>query len=593
MSHRGATDTTDRRTSMRRLWSHPGAVLLLLAFALLPVLTPFTNPGFPAGHDAGAHLTYVYRMDHALSEGQFPVRWVEATKPGHGQPLFNFYQVGFSYLVALLHRVVPLSYALKAMPPLLWWTGAGFMYLLCRRFGRVPAAVATVVYGLSPYLIVDVFVRAAYPEFAAITFGVGVLWALDRVLTTRSLAFVPVLAVLTGLLLMCHLPATLIMSPMFGAYALQLWLSRQIAPKRIRLALVGLTLGVGLASFYVWPALLEWPLIQATRLTIGGAAFDRHFVPVSQFPLFGFGYAWNFGTSVQNVNDLMPLHIAGVEWAFMAAGGCLLLAQLVRGALDERGAAVAAWLGVIAFALFMMTRASESVWRTVTPLAYIQFPWRFFLLTSIAAGAMAAPLLSLLKPRAQALVLVAVVALQTNLYHRQLKPSGYTPAALVNIDNPAWRDTPEGQAWGFIDQAFDPVGVPENPAGAIGRWQITSGAGTVNPRALTDDRIVLDVLTERGMTVTINSYYFLGWTVRLDDKFIGLHVRPGDHYMDVAVPPGEHRLGVEFRNTPVRTWSNAISLVSVLMVGLAALWHLTSNRRGGGAPLVETHGRTV
>ena len=136
MSHRGATDTTDRRTSMRRLWSHPGAVLLLLAFALLPVLTPFTNPGFPAGHDAGAHLTYVYRMDHALSEGQFPVRWVEATKPGHGQPLFNFYQVGFSYLVALLHRVVPLSYALKAMPPLLWWTGAGFMYLLCRRFGR-------------------------------------------------------------------------------------------------------------------------------------------------------------------------------------------------------------------------------------------------------------------------------------------------------------------------------------------------------------------------------------------------------------------------------------------------------------------------
>ena len=80
------------------------------------------------------------------------------------------------------------------------------------------------------------------------------------------------------------------------------------------------------------------------------------------------------------------------------------------------------------------------------------------------------------------------------------------------------------------------------------------------------------------MTVTINSSYFPGWIVRLDAKLIGMRVRPGDHYMDVAVPPGEHRLEVEFRNTPVRTWSNAISLVSVLMVGLAALWHLTSNR---------------
>src|SRR5688572_31716046 len=39
--------------------------------------------------------------------------------------------------------------------------------------------------------------------------------------------------------------------------------------------------------------------------------------------------------------------------------------------------------------------------------------------------------------RSQALVLIAVVALQTNLYHRQLKPSGYTPATLVNIDNAA------------------------------------------------------------------------------------------------------------------------------------------------------------
>ena len=188
-------------------------------------------------------------------------------------------------------------------------------------------------------------------------------------------------------------------------------------------------------------------------LTTGGAAFDQPFVPFSVPPV-RIRVRVELRHIGENTNDLMPLHIAGVEWALIAAGGCLLLTQLLRGALDPRGAAVGAWLGVIAFALFMMTRASETVWRTVTPLAYIQFPWRFLLLISIAAGAMAAPLLSPLRPRAQALVLIAVVALQTNLYHRQLKPSGYTPAALVNIDNPAWRDTPEGQAWGYIDQAF-------------------------------------------------------------------------------------------------------------------------------------------
>jgi len=568
-----AEDSPDKTTSPtpRHRWFCTTAVLLLIGFALLPVLTPFTHGGFPMGHDAGTHLTYVYRLDHALSEGQFPVRWVEATKTGHGQPLFNFYQVGFSYVVAFVHLFVPLSHALKATPPLLWWTGAGFMFLLCRRFGLLPAAVATVVFGLSPYLIVDVFVRAAYPEFAAITFGVGVLWALDRLLTTPSPAFVPLLAVLTGLTLICHLPATLIMIPMFAGYAWHLWLSRQTTPERLLQAAHGAALGVGLASFYLLPALLEFDLIQAPLLTIGAGSFTEHFVPLHQFLRFGFDYSWNFGNSLKNVDDLIPLHIAAVEWGLMAAAGCVLFAQVARGRVDGRGAALAVWLGVVALALFMMTAASRSVWDGLAPLGYVQFPWRFLLLVSIAAGAMAAPLVSLLDRRAQALALVAVVALQTNIYHRQLRPSRYVPAEVADIDNPAWRDTPEGQDWGYIDFAFDPVGVTEHPEDDIGRWQTTRGAGRIHEQTVMDDELVLDVSTERGMTVRINSPYFPGWTVRLNDAVTEVTVRPGDRYMESAVPPGTHRLKAEFRNTPVRTWANAVSLVSVLLVGLAAL----------------------
>lgn len=574
----------------RRQWSQAAGVLLLIGFALLPVVTPFTHSGFPMGHDAGAHLTYVYRLDRALSEGQFPVRWVEATKPGHGQPLFNFYQVGFSYLVALIHLFVPLLHALKAAAPLLWWIGAGFMFLLCKRFGLLPAALATVVFGLSPYLIVDVFVRAAYPEFAAMTFGVAVLWALDRLLTTRGPALVPLLAILTGLMLICHLPATLIMTPMFAVYAWHLRLSRQTTQARLLLALLGAALGVGLASFYLLPALLEFHLIQAPLLTRGAGDFNQHFVPLAQFLRFGFDYSWNFGASVQDVGDLIPLHISAVEWLLIAGAACVLVLQLVRGGFDERGAALCAWLGIIAFALFMMTAASRTVWGEVAPLAYLQFPWRFFLLVSIAAGAMAAPLVSTLSRRAQTLALIAVVALQTNLYHRQLKPSGYTPAAYVNIDNPAWRDTTEGQDWGYIDFAFDPIGVTERAAADGGRWQITRGAGTIQERALKDDRLDLDVSTERGMTLTINSHYFPGWTVQLDGAAADITLRPADRYMDVAVPPGAHRVMAEFRNTRIRMWANAISVVSVLLVGLAALrWASLPDRGGPSASQFQQH----
>src|SRR5262249_21326027 len=94
---------------------------LLLVVALAPIARPFINDDFARGHDATAHLTNVYRFDRAFTQRQIPVRWVEGTGFGHGQPLFNYYQVGFYYGVELLHQLGPsLSVAYKATPVILW-----------------------------------------------------------------------------------------------------------------------------------------------------------------------------------------------------------------------------------------------------------------------------------------------------------------------------------------------------------------------------------------------------------------------------------------------------------------------------------------
>src|SRR6188472_2194521 len=100
--------------AMSRSLTLDRVALLLLAIALVPIVWPFLQSGYPSGHDVGAHVTYSYRFDQAWQQGQVPVRWVEGTRPGDNQPLFNFYQVGFYYLVELVHLVVPrLSDAVK------------------------------------------------------------------------------------------------------------------------------------------------------------------------------------------------------------------------------------------------------------------------------------------------------------------------------------------------------------------------------------------------------------------------------------------------------------------------------------------------
>src|SRR3979411_2055718 len=134
--------------------------LALLVLALVPIAFPFLHDGYPAGHDTGAHVTYAYRFDRAWRQGQIPVRWVNGTRPGDNQPLFNYYQVGFYYLVELVHVVVPrLSDAVKATVVLVWWMGAGFVFQLFRRCGIAAAVIAAVMFALSPYLIVDGLIR--------------------------------------------------------------------------------------------------------------------------------------------------------------------------------------------------------------------------------------------------------------------------------------------------------------------------------------------------------------------------------------------------------------------------------------------------
>ena len=203
--------------------------------------------------------------------------------------------------------------------------------------------------------------------------------------------------------LLCHLPAVLITAPMCAAHVI--WLSRGRGRRRCR-RVIGLAfatlLGVGLAAFYVMPALLELDLIQIRAMTEHAMDFHGNFVPPWLWIRFALGYAWSFGASVSDVTDLMPMHISAAHWMFIAAAMIVTVVQVRRHTIDWRVAGLIQWLGVTAFAMFMMTSSSTFVWDAIPALAYIQFPWRFFMLLSISGAALGALLMSFATSRRRA-----------------------------------------------------------------------------------------------------------------------------------------------------------------------------------------------
>jgi hypothetical protein len=547
-------------------------LILLLVCALAPIAIPFIGADFPQGHDATAHITNLYRFDRAFTQGQVPVRWVEGIRDGRGQPLFNFYQVGFYYFTELIHQLgVRLSVAIKAAPVLLWWLGAVFMYFLLRPYGIVAAAAGTLSFALSPYLIVDVFVRAAYPEFAALVFSIATLWATDSFLRTGNRASLACVALALAMTLVCHLPATIIVLPMFVLHAAYHVMATPGAPARLSWLSVAVVAGAGIAAFYLVPALAELPLISIRRLTQDTSDYHRHFVPLRQWTAFLWNYEWNYrGASITDPADLMPAHVNLAQWIAIAAALCVVVVRALRRRADATTWGLAAWLAIAGVSLFMMNARSVRVWDAIPPLAFIQFPWRFFLLVSIAGAVLTALLVSTVRSRlVQVVLLLLVAGFHLHMYERRLRPDTYIPAAEMRIDYPLWRESPVARRVGHDEIAYDPAGATAGQA-AAGRWTVVSGDADVKPARTDDGWLVLAISSAGGAAIRIDTPVFPGWKVRLDGVETVVARSEAPEYMVATVPPGLHVLDARFENTPVRQVANVTSLVALLLVPLLA-----------------------
>jgi hypothetical protein len=312
--------------------------------------------------------------------------------------------------------------------------------------------------------------------------AVGTLWAIGRLFAAPGPGRAAWLACLLAASMVCHLPATIIFSPVFVAIALRNGLASPDRRYAWRWCAAAVLLAVGLSAFYVVPALGERHLIRMDALTAGYFDYTMHFVEPWQWLRFD----WGFGASLPGPADGMSFQVGVVQWSLIAAALACSLAAAVRKRLTRDDWDLLFWLGVIAFALFMTTAASMPVWNATPELSYLQFPWRFLLLVAVAGGCLASNLVSRLeRPPARVLAVTIAVALQLVASRDQRRPAHYLPRQAMDIDRPGWSSTPEAQKMAFVEPGYSPNGgSPGQPHDtSLRRWAdastVATGAVTV------------------------------------------------------------------------------------------------------------------
>ena len=359
--------------------SFPPETLHILAPAVvaLAVVAPMIFWGVPSALDLSNHFRFALPFYEALRSGHLYPGWLAESNHGFGDASFRFYPPALYYLLSAFRAIsgnwhVAMVSTFGSLSVL----GAAGMYLWAREFtSSVNAMWAAIFYAVAPYHVNELYQALLLAEFAGAAILPFAFLFAERVCRQRRARDIAGLAAAYALLILTHLPLGVI-----GSVALAFYCLLRIDKQKFLTSLAGFAAAVVLAlaaSACYWVTMIsELNWIRADNVN----------------PDPGMDYRDNFVLST-----LSPEHV-NVWWMNILLASMLAMfwpavilitrtarphLSKIREHLSLAGPqAVLLWL--LLLSLFMATPLSRPVWNLIHPLQETQFPWRWFVITSLA-----------------------------------------------------------------------------------------------------------------------------------------------------------------------------------------------------------------
>ena len=599
-------------TQRRTKWFFWAVTLLVAVVAAFPLLSGNGLLNTRGGGDSPFLLQRVHQLVTAVSDGHFPVRWMPDANYGYGYPFYNFYAPLSIYITGFF-KLIGFDYVRSIQLSQL----AGFivaavgMFALARRWfnNEWTAVLATIAYTVAPFHMVNVYVRGdSLAEFWAMAFYPLVILTADRLFnqmaggkwlvasktkqhaTCNMQLATALFALAYAALILSHNISALIFTPFLLLYLLIRWIyelrqaptlqrkdaedtkgknGREVIWKPITvLGLAGL-LAVGLAAFFVVPALAEKEYTQLGVVTEGYFHFSNHFLGTAVQPAIQSTFFVSY-----NPDGLEAFRMGLVQAAAIVVGVVTLLVTWRKGALRPH-LRIYIILG-LGLSTLMFLPLSNWAWEHLPLLDFTQFPWRFLSIQaffgSLAIGAISLlPWHKLLVPVTAVLLIIASLG-NLNPDYLPLSDADVTGYHLAQYE---WFT---GNIGTTISFEYLPPNVIPRPY--TSDWLNKNNRTPVEPLtgkllaakliSQETDKQVWQIETTAPSQLILPTMYWHGWTAELNGQAIPIIPAAGSGLMTVAVPTGTHELILRLTRTPIRLLAEILSLTAVLIL----LWLL-------------------
>ncbi len=551
----------------RRSIAHPALLLLLSVFAWAALLSPgyFTH-----AHDAHHSVFFLVQFDHNIRDGIFWPRWGADHALGYGYPLWLLY-APLAYYVAEAFHLLGLGFtsAVKATWVVFTLWGMFGMYALARRWWKDhpwAPVIAALVYVYVPYHLVDMYVRAALAEYAAMSWLPWVVLAFDRLLDEGSARSVGLSALALGALMLTHSGTIVVFTPFLAVWVafrlILCWREAGFPVRETLLALAAGMLALALAAIFLAPMLLEKRYIVESQWLHGGYDYRLQFV----YPFQLLDPKWGFGYSVPGPKDGMSFQL-GLIPLFLSLATCCLAAFR---RFSRRGEVVFAAV-LMAVTVFLMLPISVPLWDAFPPAALIQFPWRLLMITAFLMAVMSGALVPAMGKVGMAGALLAVLVVVGSLAY--VTPQ-ITPVSAVDESSSG----PTAFEMKYPDMIGITVWVKRPPKdspmvsyylgkGPLVKARILKGGGSVKllRHGGADDKV--EVLAKTPVTLQFYTYYFPGWAATVDGRPAPIRPEGDLGLITLDVPAGKHVVHIRMgtMSTPARRVGTIVSIVALVL----------------------------
>ncbi len=537
--------------------------LSLLIISILTVFDLFINTGEPATMDGVIHISGMAQFASALLQGQFPVIWLN-NFANYGLPVGIFSHQIPLYIGALF-VIITKNPVLSAN--ILTLQGVVLANLLFYRFLRiyfppVSAFLGTLLLVISPFRILDTYIRGAIPELFSLFLLPLILILIQRLFIRKKLSSFFWLATGFALLILTHPMMMVIYSvfifPYFIFLLYQLYQEcdqRQLVVKkmvtRVLLFLSTIVMGLGIASYYIFPLFLEKKYFYFGAST---NLLTNDFMGFTNF--FSSRWYYYYKDNIFTRGHVLQF---GLPETILLIAGIISCLAWWHSKKDRYEALLITVLVVGGIGVFLTLRTSAIIYSIVPLLSNIQFPWRMFTVVMFVPPVILAILVERYKQFAWAfmLMLLVVFALRSSqMYGKNytIHPESYYQANLQNLYsvnmNTIW------------------TGKTEDYPPRTAQTAVINGIVKIVSEKVTGVKRIYEINASTPSRLVDYTFYFPGWNVYVDGVKTPVQFQDPNYrgVITYDVPAGQHKVEVVFQDTTIRRIAKLLTTATILFV---------------------------